>query len=273
MDKRGCPLKKLYDSFLTTFGLICRIPIGIKYNIDFSMFGFFFPLIGVIVSALVLGLFSLINPLLTNSGTSVFLILFIQYISFNLFHFDGLLDCADAFLYNTTKERRLTILTDKRTGAFAIFAGAIYIFLKFYLLNESITILNSNESNWIWIIILFSYPLTGRIAGSLMPALIPPAEDPGLAELLTDYSPLLVTAGIVLSLSIPIAIVTFSMTLSVSVLLFMVPFTGAIAAGLAVSGISKKLVGGYTGDSIGLTIETGEIFHLIVIAEILGRLF
>lgn len=266
-------MNKLFNSFFTTFGLICRIPVKIKYNTDFSMFGFFFPIIGLIVSALVLGLFFLVNPIFTQWGITVFLILILQYGAFNLFHFDGLLDCADAFLYNTTKERRLAILTDKRTGAFAIFSGAIYLLLKIYLLNESITILNSNETNWIWILILFSYPLTGRIAGSLMPALIPPAEDPGLAELLTDYSPLLVTAGIVLSLSVPIAIVTTSMTLSVSVLLFMVPFTGAIIAGLIVSGISKKLVGGYTGDSIGLTIETGEIFHLIVIAEILGRLF
>lgn len=266
-------MKKLYNSFLTTFGLICRIPVRVKYNTDFSMFGFFFPIIGLIVSALVLGLFFILNLVLSHSGISVFLILFIQYISFNLFHFDGLLDCADAFLYNTTKERRLAILTDKRNGSFAIFSGSIYLLLKIYLLNESIIILNSSDPNWIWILILFSYPLTGRIAGSLMPVLIPPAEDPGLAELLTDYSPLLVTAGIVLSLSVPISIVTFSMTLSVSVLLFMVPFTGAIAAGLGISGISKKFVGGYTGDSIGLTIETGEIFHLIVIAEILGRLF
>ena len=266
-------MKKLCDSFLTTFGLICRIPVRVKYNADFSMFGFFFPIIGLIVSALVLGLFTILNPVLSHSGISVFLILFIQYISLNLFHFDGLLDCADAFLYNTTKERRLAILTDKRTGAFAIFAGAAYLFLKIYLLNESIEILNANESNWIWILILFSYPLTGRIAGSLMPALIPPAEDPGLAELLTDYSPLLVTAGIVLALSVPVAIVLFSMAMSIRVLLFLIPFAGAIAGGVLVSGISKKLVGGYTGDSIGLTIEIGEIIHLIIITEILGRLF
>ena len=273
MGKRSLKLKKLYDSFLTTFGLICRIPIGFKYNTNFSMFGFFFPLIGLIVSSLVLGLFSLLNPLLSQSVITVFLILFIQYVSFNLFHFDGLLDCADAFLYNTTKERRLVILTDKRTGAFAIFAGALYIFLKFYLLNESIVLLNGAGSNWIWTFILFLYPLTGRIAGALMPAIIPPAEDPGLAELLKDYSPLHVTAGIVISLSVPVAIVLYSMTTSIKVLLPLIPFTGAIAAGLVVSGISKKLVGGYTGDSIGLTIEVGEIIHLIIVAEILGRLF
>ena len=273
MGKRSFQLKKLYNSFLTTFGLICRIPIGVKYNANFSMFGFFFPLIGLIISALVLGLFSIVNPLLSQPGITVFLILFIQYVSFNLFHFDGLLDCADAFLYNTTKERRLAILTDKRTGAFAIFSGAIYLFLKLYLLNVSVAILNQAGSNWIWIVILFSYPLSGRIAGSLMPAIIPPAEDPGLAELLADYSPLLVTAGIVLSLSVPVAIVLSSMTISIKVLLSFTPFAGAIAAGLVVSVISNKLVGGYTGDSIGLTVEIGEVIHLIVVAEILGRLF
>lgn len=266
-------MKRLYNSFLTTLGLICRIPVGVKYDTDFSLFGFFFPLIGLIASALVLGVFVILNPLLTQSGITVFLILFIQYMAFNLFHFDGLLDCADAFFYNTTRERRLVILTDKRTGAFAIFAGALYIILKFYLINKSITILNGMESHWIWILILFSYPLTGRIAGSIMPAIIPPAEDPGLAELLKGYSALLVTPGIILSMAVPVTIVLSSMTMSIRVLLLLSPFAGAIAAGVAVSVISKKLVGGYTGDSIGLTIEIGEIMHLIVMAEILGRLF
>ena len=247
-------MKKLYNSFLTTFGLICRIPIRFKYSTDFSMFGFFFPVVGLIVSALVLGLYSIINPLFSQFGITVFLILIIQYGSFNLFHFDGLLDCADAFLYNTTKEKRLVILTDKRTGAFAIFAGATYLLFKIYLLYTSVSIINSSGSIWIWTFILFLYPLTGRIAGSLMPAVIPPAEDPGLAELLKDYSPLLVAAGIVLSLSVPFSIVLFSMPISVRIVLILAPFTGAILSGLTVSGISKKLVGGYTGDSIGLTI-------------------
>lgn len=265
-------MKKIYNSFLTTLGLICRIPVSLKYNTDFSMFGFFFPVIGLIVSALILGLFSIINPLLSQPGLTVFIILIIQYGAFNLFHFDGLLDCADAFLYNTTKEKRLVILTDKRTGAFAIFAGSIYIFLKFYLLIQSLSILNSTDNNWLWILILFSYPLTGRIAGSLMPAIISPAEDPGLAELLKNYSPLLVIAGVLTSLSVPAALIIFQISAPINVLLFLTPFTGAFLAGIVVSLISNKLVGGYTGDSIGLTIETGEILHLILLAEILGRL-
>ncbi len=244
-----------------------------KFNADFSMFGFFFPIIGLLVSGLVLGLFYLLNPLLSQPGITVFLILIFQYGAFNLFHFDGLLDCADAFLYNTTKERRLVILTDKRTGAFAIFAGSLYIFLKFYLLVQSISILNSTGSNWLWIIILFSYPLTGRIAGSLMPAIIPPSEDPGLAEILKDYSPILLILGILLSVLVPFTLIFISTQISIKLLIFLIPFTGSIIAGLSISGISKKLVGGYTGDSIGLTIEIGEILHLLLITEILGRLF
>lgn len=264
-------MKKLYDSFLTTFGLISRIPVGVKYNSNFSMFGLFFPVIGLIVSALVLGLFTILNPLFFHSGITVFLILFIQYTTFNLFHFDGLLDCADAFLYNTSKERRLVILTDKRTGAFAIFSGTLYLILKIYLLTESVTLLNMSGPNWVWAGILFAYPLTGRIAGSLMPALIPPAEDPGLAELLKDYSSLHVSIGIVIAMSVPVAILS-SVIMPTESLLFLIPFGGAIIAGLGVSVISKRLVGGYTGDSIGLTIEVGEIIHLAAITEILGRL-
>ena len=244
-----------------------------KFNADFSMFGFFFPIIGLLVSAFVIGLFSILNPLLNQSGITVFLILIFQYGAFNLFHFDGLLDCADAFLFNTTKEKRLVILTDKRTGAFAIFAGSIYIIFKFYLLTQSILILNSTDLNWLWILILFSYPLTGRIAGSIMPAIIPPAEDPGLAELLKDYSLILLIFGILLSVLVPATLIFITTPISIQLLIYLIPFSGALIAGLAISGISKKMVGGYTGDSIGLAIEIGEILHLLIITEILGRLF
>jgi adenosylcobinamide-GDP ribazoletransferase len=265
-------LKKIYNSFLTCFGLISRIPIKIKYNTDFSMFGLFFPFIGLIVSFLVLGLYLLLNPLISQSGIIVFIILIFQYFSFNLFHFDGLLDCADAFLYNTTKDKRLIILTDKRTGSFAIFSGAVYLFIKIYLLNESITILSFNGSNWIWLFTLFSYPLSGRIAGALMPVIIPPAEDPGLAELLKDYPIIFVTIGILLTISVPITVFLLFEALS-KILILLIPFSGAVIAGVSVSLVSKKLLGGYTGDSIGLAIETGELIHLIILFEIIGRFF
>ncbi|MCF6336019.1 MAG: adenosylcobinamide-GDP ribazoletransferase, partial [Spirochaetales bacterium] len=200
-------MRKIYDSFLTSFGLICRIPIPVKYRIDFSLFPLFFPLIGLIVSGMGFGLFFLLNPLFSLSGITAFIIILSQYLVFNLFHFDGLLDCADAFLFNTSKEKRLSILTDKRTGSFAIFAGAIYIMFKFYLLEESINILNNNGTLWLWTTVLFFYPLSGRIAGALMPAIIPPADEPGLAELLKGYSKLLVSSGIILSFAVPLFLI------------------------------------------------------------------
>jgi adenosylcobinamide-GDP ribazoletransferase len=266
-------LKKAANSFLTAFGLVCRVPLSTKYSTDFSLFGFFFPLIGIIVSGTVLGFYFLINPVIISSGITAFILLFIQYSAFNLFHFDGLLDCADAFFYNTTREKRLVILTDKRTGSFAIFAGASYLFLKIYLLSESVLTLNTAGSDWLWIVVLFMYPLSGRIAGTIMPSIIPPAEDPGLAELLADYPPLPVSIGIVLSLLFPAAIVYFSGRMLPIHLLMILPFAGAVISCIIVSGISKKLVEGYTGDSIGLSIEIGEIIHLSLMAEILGRLF
>ena len=264
-------MKKIYNSFLTTFGLICRLPVPLKYNYDFSLFPFFFPIVGLFVSALGLGLFFLFNPLFLLSGITSFLILLFQYFIFNLFHFDGLLDCADAFLFNTSKERRLTILTDKRTGSFAIFSGVFYMLIKFYLLSESISIINSSNYDSLWIIILLFYPLSGRIAGSLMPSLIPPAEDPGLAELLKDYSLTALIVGIMLSFLIPLLLI-INLSNTYDILISVLPFTGAIAAGILISFISKKLVGGYTGDSIGLTIEIGELFHLLIAAELLRRI-
>ena len=266
-------MKKIYNSFLTTLGLICRVPIPLKYKINFSFFPFFFPLVGIIASFWVLGIYTLSNSIFRLTGITVIIILFLQYLVFNLFHFDGLLDCADAFLFNTSKERRLSILTDKRTGSFAIFSGGIYLLLKFYLINESISILNSSNLGLLWVVVLFFYPLSGRIAGAIMPALIPPAEDPGLAELLKGYSKVLVISGITLSLLVFLGSIFLLTDNLLSIATIFIPFSGAFAGGIAVSLLSYKLVGGYTGDSIGLTIETGELFYLIITAELLRRLF
>ena len=266
-------MNKIYNSFLTSFGLICRIPIKMEYKTDFSLFGLFFPLIGIIVSALVLVSFYILNLLFSQLIITAVLIIFIQYSAFNLFHFDGLLDCADAFFFNTGKKRRLEILIDKRTGSFAVFAGTLYLILKVFLVSSAVNSLGSNESNWGWIVLLFIYPLSGRISGSLMPALISPADDPGLAKLLLGYSKIAVTIGIMLSYSIPFGIVYLLTTGNVSVLLAISPLIAAIISGLLISGLSKKMLGGYTGDSIGLSIEIGELVHLIVLVEIMGRLF
>ncbi len=266
-------MRKLLNTFLTSFGLICRIPIPVKYNFDFSLFPLFFPLIGLIVSGLGFCIFLVFNPILSFPGTTTFIILTSQYLVFNLFHFDGLLDCADALLFNTSKKKRLLILTDKRTGSFAIFSGAVYLIFKFYLLKESINILNTGDASWLGITILLFYPLSGRIAGALMPAAIPAADDPGLAELLKGYSQIALTIGIVLSFSASLTIGYIVTDDPVQFFISLFPYTGAFAGGILVSLISKKLLGGYTGDSIGLAIETGELFHLIIAVEILGRLF
>ncbi len=267
-------LKKITDSFWTSFGVLSRIPGKKHYNPDFSLFGFFLPLIGILVSLIVAGTFSILSPLLHGVFTLGAAILFIQYLLFNLFHFDGLLDSADALFYNTSKEKRLTILRDVNAGSYALFTGVLYIFLKLhYLISGTEFLLAVKPLDPIVMAVLFSYPLSGRIAAGIVPIILKPARKEGMGSLLSKYRflPFLFGTGIALCLSLGFVYFRiFSHRGEISPFVFL-PFLGAVLSGLIVSLLYKKLVGGFTGDALGLSVELGELFHLACFVELIGR--
>ena len=120
--------------FLTVFTLLSRIPVGRKFDADFSRSDFWIPAISPFVSLASIAGFAagmaLTGSLILATAASLAL----QYALFNLFHFDGLVDTADALLPVATREKRLEILKDPRLGTYAFFAGLIVLASKAALL-------------------------------------------------------------------------------------------------------------------------------------------
>lgn len=120
---------KLYHSLLAAFSTYSRIPMPVydweKASIGYTMC--FFPLVGAVQAAALL--------LLWYGGPAVGLhgwMLFVAMTALPLFinggiHLDGFMDTTDALSARTTRSRRLEILKDSHTGAFAVWKSALYL--------------------------------------------------------------------------------------------------------------------------------------------------
>ncbi len=271
--------RRFKNSILTVMGLLSRMPVPVSYTPDFSLFPLFMPLIGILF-ALFLALPSVfLIKLLHNSAASAGLILLFQYMAFNIFHFDGLLDSADALLYRTTMENRLRILKDKSAGSFALFAGVLYILVKFNLVKQGIVILGQTAPAgryWLFLYaLLFLFLPAGRIAGGMVPVLISPARCEGLGFQLKGFNRKLFTIGSIVTITVSwfILFILYGKMLPVNyTLILLAAFTGALLAGAVTALIYKKGVGGFTGDAVGMAVELGELVYLLVIIEfIMGQ--
>lgn len=129
----------LWNSFKIAFSMYSKIPMPYsdwkKENMKYSMC--FFPLVGAVVGVLVwLWSKALCWLPFTNSlGTAVYL--FLPILITGGIHFDGFLDTQDALNSHQTVERKLEILKDPHTGAFAIISGILYYVLAFGIWSEA----------------------------------------------------------------------------------------------------------------------------------------
>lgn len=260
-------MSRITDSFLTTFGLVSRIPVPFRYKVEFRYAGFFLPVVGLILTLLLAGTHELAWLLFRDGFAVALALVIVQYFLFNLFHFDGLLDSADALLCFADRERRLEILKDVRFGSFALFVGVVYLAAKLYLLSRCVVSLHQDLPgggySWALAVILFSYPVSGRAAAAAIPRFLSPAREGGLGSLVKTVSLGQILLG------------TFVAVLPGLTLALLLPRTGwgrwslTAYAGIVVGFLAayipyRSKIGGYTGDAQGLAVEAGEIGHLLI---------
>ena len=131
-------IRQLWNGFKISFAMYSRIPVPeadwTDDNMKYSMC--FFPLVGAVIGAVMYGWYCLCGllPFGNTFQTAVFLI--IPVIISGGIHMDGLLDTADALSSWQTTERRLEILKDSNSGAFAIITGLVYFILYFGVMSE-----------------------------------------------------------------------------------------------------------------------------------------
>lgn len=261
-------LKRIINAFLTTFTLVSRIPIGRSIHPEYRYTVLFLPLIGLIV-VFFLAVAAILTRFIIDDAFLVSIVaLIVQYAFFNIFHFDGLLDSADALIVFADREKRLRILKDIKIGSFAFFVGVIYVVAKLYLLFRGVSIAFESGSDMLsrlqGVLLLFAYAVSGRAAAAVLPCLLSPARPGGLGKLIAGSRFSHALAGIVLAV-VPIAALwVFSPGAASSngwwpLLVFLSIPVAALLSGIPY----KRKIGGYTGDALGLAVEIGEVIHLL----------
>ena len=128
-------------SFLIAFSTYSRIPVPqaewTEENRRYAMC--FFPLVGAVLGLILWGWLAAcdalgFSPLLRGAGGALIPLLVTGGI-----HMDGFMDTIDALASWQPKEKRLEILKDTHTGAFAVMGCAGYLLLDAALLSEAKT--------------------------------------------------------------------------------------------------------------------------------------
>jgi adenosylcobinamide-GDP ribazoletransferase len=272
---------KIIDRFLSAFSLISRIPVKVKFSFDSSRLDFYLPLTGIVPGLLgffIYGILSFFGK--TTEGhafMTAVVILIAQYFCFNLFHLDGLLDTADAFLGTVNREKRLEILKDPRIGVYGFFTGFVVLALKTALLAGLCPFIPAFPA------VVFLYPVTGRFGAALIPCMAEPARSGGLGALLKDSRPGRCVLGLIAAGAMWFFVIwilvnaaalisaprfnTAPMGESCLTAVLLTACTVGLALGTSFfyARLYRRGIGGYTGDALGAAVETSELLHLAAV--------
>ncbi|MFQ3547811.1 MAG: adenosylcobinamide-GDP ribazoletransferase [Termitinemataceae bacterium] len=223
------------DQFLSVLTLVSRIPFPHPRTYSFHRMDFFLPL----TAPLSIFLFSITlfisYRLFQDLPVAVLLALTVQYLAFNLFHFDGFVDTADAFLGSFNQEKRRAILKDSRIGVYGLWAGCTYLGVKFLVLlnlfQHTARFAVPFDGGLAVLLSILIYPLSGRIAAALIPGWFSGTGTSGLGSLARDSKTRYTLAGSMVSLFITLTLLSIALILVISMVPKVIPLSIPLKAG------------------------------------------
>lgn len=209
----------------------------------------YFPLVGAIVgllSVIVLMAASLVLP----QPLPMLLALAAGIAITGAFHEDGLADTADGLGGGLTRERRLEIMKDSRIGTY----GAVTLMIVLGLKYTSLSIIDPLTAAPI----IIAAHTGGRLATVLAVYTMTYAGDVDAAKvkpLATGLSAAELSISVALALTIGLMCLSpVSLILSTAI---------GFSASAIVAGVSKRLIGGYTGDILGALEQCFEAAFMV----------
>lgn len=217
----------------------------------------FFPLVGAVIGAVLYGWMALARYL---GFGPLFLAAFALLIPIALsggIHLDGFCDTCDALSSHQTRERKLEILKDSHTGAFAIICCALYL-LVFFACWSEVTAAGRAA------LVLALGPVLSRSLSGLFAVTLPNARGTGLLATFTDTMDTAKARGVMVIWVVVCA----------AAMLWLDLWTGGAAllgAGLAClyyRVMSQRQFGGVTGDLAGFFLQICELAMVLTVAVV-----
>lgn len=132
---------KILKSFIACFSTYSRIPMPVTSldSDDMKYALIFFPVIGAVIGLLEYCLFIITGIYAMPKMFRVLIMAVIPLVITGGIHIDGFMDTSDAFGSYGDRDKKLAIMKDPHTGAFAVIKFAVYglLFVAFsYLIND-----------------------------------------------------------------------------------------------------------------------------------------
>jgi adenosylcobinamide-GDP ribazoletransferase len=125
----------------------------------------YFPLVGLILGAILYGIHYILSLILPSSVVNVLLIITLVILT-GAHHLDGFIDTCDGVIAGKSKKERLAIMSDSKVGAFGIVGAILLLLLKYASLSSvpmlPALLLMPTLSRWAMVSAIFTFPYAKR---------------------------------------------------------------------------------------------------------------
>jgi len=240
--------------FWAALQFLTILPTPIRHKVTAKTSGkslIYFPLVGLILGAILLGLNYVLILVLPSTVVNALLIIALVILT-GAHHLDGFIDTCDGVIAGESKKERLTIMSDSKVGAFGIVGVVLLLLLKYVSLSAApilpALLLMPTLSRWTMVSIIFTFPYAKRYGMGL-------AFKQG-----ANWQRLTITT--VISLVVAVALLKlWGLVLMAALWL--------IAFGIA--SYFRSRLGGLTGDNYGAINELTEVLVLLLLV-LIGRI-
>lgn len=246
-------------SFIIAWHFLTAVPLNARHHDampqELARSMAWFPVVGLVLGAVLAGTDVVVSSVVPQNIVNILVIALLVLLTGGL-HVDGLADSVDGIAGGRTPVDRLAIMRDARIGA----VGATGLMLALGLRYAGLMAVPQTER----LAVLLCMPMVGRWA-MVMAAFSMPYARPegGLAHpFLQQLSAREVFASTIAPVG---ALLWFFGAQGVIVCAVMVTVARAVAA------LSRRLLGGITGDVLGAANEIAEIMFLIMVSTMAAR--
>jgi adenosylcobinamide-GDP ribazoletransferase len=234
---------------------LTRVPIRTASAVAHERCIPWFPIVGLLIGALVGGVAVGLGELVPSSVAAAFAVVTGLLLT-GAFHEDGLADVADAFGGGVTRERRFEILTDSRHGTYGVAALCSSVVLRVV----SAAAIGSSAALFGGFVAAHA---VGRGAAVVAMGVAPAASDAGLgAEHVRRLRPLGSSIGVFVALAVCALLLGWWLGPIVAI---------AIAGGGVTVWLAMRKIGGLVGDVLGAIEQVVECLVLIVVSGLASR--
>ena len=165
------------QSFFIAFAMYSLVPVPIftwnEKNMRYAMA--FLPWVGVLCTILMAGWQRLSGVLEIQAGLAAAVMAALPVLISGGIHFDGFCDTVDALSSHKSREEKLDILKDSRTGAFAVFVTVFFVLVEYGVWQQ----LCQMDPQYLWVAI--HTPILTRCLSGISVMTFPSARKNGLA--------------------------------------------------------------------------------------------